>query len=862
VAGYVRQSVANIVNGLNITAPPLNAEFNALQTAFNATAGHTHDGTTGNAPKINLATSVSGYLPALNGGVGGRNNNTAVTDPTSASDGNAGYAPGSLWVNGLTGRVFVCLDNSSSAAVWAESVGVVNNAILPQITNTVDIGSTTFRYKDLYLAGLLTSASGAFGTVTIDTLTITTAATFTPLVVFNGGVTITGASTINSAVIGNTSPSTITGTTITATVEFDGNLTGDVTGNVTGNVTGDVTGNVTGDLTGNVTASSGTSTFNNVTINGSLDMNSGTAGTVTGLSAPVNNSDAATKQYVDSADALKLNLSGGTMSGAIAMGTNKITGLGTPTDNADASTKSYVDTAIANLVASAPGTLDTLNEIAAALGNDPNFATTITASIATKLSLSGGTMTGAINMGTNKVTSLGTPTDNGDATTKSYVDTADALKLNLSGGTMTGPIAMGTNKITGLDAPTANGDAATKLYVDTQRDTRLALAGGTMTGAIAMGTNKITGLGTPTDSGDATTKSYVDGILGSATAAATSAANALLSEQAAALSATNALASEQAAAASYDDFDDRYLGAKSSNPTVDNDGDPLQTGALYFNTVVPEMRVWTGSTWVQTTSSPDTVSERSFLATAGQTTYTFTGGYRVNFTYVWVNGVLLNDTDIVATDGQDITFNSALSLNDEVRIITFKAAGSVGISDIVGLQAAFDDKVDQTAPTGSAVVPAGTDAQRDSVPSAGFFRFNTTSNSFEGYDGSAWGAIGGGGGGIVYTRQTANYTASAGEGIIADTSVGAWTLTLPATPSVGDVVVIADGDDWGTTNLTVARNGSTIEGSSSDLTLDVGGVSVTFVYDGFTWHVYVQAGITGQPGITTGKAIAMAIVFG
>ena len=51
-------------------------------------------------------------------------------------------------------------------------------------------------------------------------------------------------------------------------------------------------------------------------------------------------------------------------------------------------------------------------------------------------------MTGALAMGTNKITGLGTPTAGTDATTKTYVDTADALKLNLAGGTMSGAIAM------------------------------------------------------------------------------------------------------------------------------------------------------------------------------------------------------------------------------------------------------------------------------------------------------------------------------------------------------------------------------------------------------------------------------------
>ena len=56
----------------------------------------------------------------------------------------------------------------------------------------------------------------------------------------------------------------------------------------------------------------------------------------------------------------------------------------------------YADTAVSNLVAAAPSTLDTLNELAAALGDDPNFATTVTNSIAAKLPLSGGTLTGAL----------------------------------------------------------------------------------------------------------------------------------------------------------------------------------------------------------------------------------------------------------------------------------------------------------------------------------------------------------------------------------------------------------------------------------------------------------------------------------
>lgn len=80
-------------------------------------------------------------------------------------------------------------------------------------------------------------------------------------------------------------------------------------------------------------------------------------------------------------------------------------------------------------------------------------------------------------------------------------------------------------------------------------------------------------------------------------AAATSEANALAHKNAAATSETNAAASAAAAAASYDAFDDRFLGAKANDPALDNDGNALIVGALYFNSSVGQMRVWDGLVW-------------------------------------------------------------------------------------------------------------------------------------------------------------------------------------------------------------------------------------------------------------------------
>lgn len=574
------------------------------------------------------------------------------------------------------------------------------------------------------------------------------------------GVNVAQFSTVGLTVAAGKALTVLGNASASGTLSITGATTLASTLAVTGAIT--ATGGVVGNVTGNVTAASGTSTFNDVVVTGALDMTAGSSATITGLSTPTNASDAANKGYVDTQDSLKLSLTGGTMSGNIAMGGNLVTGLGAPSAGGDATNKTYVD-----------------------------------AQVATRLALAGGTMAGAIAMGSSKITGLGTPTADQDAATKAYVDsvaqgldvkascrvatvanitlsgtqtidgvaviagdrvlvkdqstaanngiyvvaagswsraadadtwaelvgaftfvedgtvndnsgwvctsapggtlgvtavvfeqfsgagqitagagltksgntlnvgtasssrivvgtddidlattgvsagtykslTVDAYgrvtggtnpttlagfgisdaytsaqtdtllaaKLSLTGGTMTGNLAMGGFKVTGLGAPSNATDAATKDYADTGLALKLNLAGGTMSGAIAMGTNKITGLGDPTLAQDAATKNYIDTIFGSTTTAAASAAAAGLSATAASNSATSAsgsasaaLASADAAAASFDSFDDRYLGAKASDPTVDNDGNALLTGALYWNTTSNQMRVYTGSAW-------------------------------------------------------------------------------------------------------------------------------------------------------------------------------------------------------------------------------------------------------------------------
>jgi hypothetical protein len=98
--------------------------------------------------------------------------------------------------------------------------------------------------------------------------------------------------------------------------------------------------------------------------------------------------------------------------------------------------------------------------------------------------------------------------------------------------------------------------------------------------------------------GEFSAKYHATAASASASTATTQASNASTSATNAANAQTAAEAARDATLAAYDNFDDRYLGAKASDPSVDNDGNALLAGALYYNTTVPEMRLYTGSAWV------------------------------------------------------------------------------------------------------------------------------------------------------------------------------------------------------------------------------------------------------------------------
>ena len=170
----------------------------------------------------------------------------------------------------------------------------------------------------------------------------------------------------------------------------------------------------------------------------------------------------------------------------------------------------------------------------------------------------------------------------------------------------------------------------------------------------------------------------------SASAASTSASNASTSASNASTSEIAAAASAAAAAASYDSFDDRYLGAKSSAPTLDNDGNALVTGALYYNdgTVTPAdkgMYVYDGSLWIAASAASTAILVvYKYTATSGQTTFSGNDDNAVSLAYtvgsiiVTLNGVVLESvSEYTATNGTSVVLTTGAATGDELNIHAF-----------------------------------------------------------------------------------------------------------------------------------------------------------------------------------------------
>ena len=240
------------------------------------------------------------------------------------------------------------------------------------------------------------------------------------------------------------------------------------------------------------------------------------------------------------------------------------------TNTTQIATTAFVHTEVANVIDAAPAALNTLSELAASLGDDANYAATVTTALSLKSPLASPTFTGIPAAPTAIKT-----TDTTQLATTAHVKLVAADYAPLASPSITGVPT----------APTATTDTDTTQLATTA----FVLAQASDTTPVMDDTAAVVGTSERYTRGDHVHP--INPVIQTNTdAAVASAAAALISEN-------NAATSETNAATSYDEFDDRYLGDKASNPSLDNDGNALLTGALYWNTTDDEMRVYTGSVW-------------------------------------------------------------------------------------------------------------------------------------------------------------------------------------------------------------------------------------------------------------------------
>ena len=237
-------------------------------------------------------------------------------------------------------------------------------------------------------------------------------------------------------------------------------------------------------------------------------------------------------------------------------------------------------------------------------------------------------------------------------------------------------------------------------------------------------------------------------------------------------------------------FSDVYQGPKSSDPATRNDTTALQAGDLYFNTTDDAMKVYDGAAW-----QVAYVSGGGFLASANNLSDLASAATAVtNLGGTTVGAAVFTAADVAAAQ-------QALDLEVGVDVQAYDATivvdADIGVT-VQGYDAdtvKYDDVNPSFTDTGAIKLPAGTEAERPGSPAAGQLRFNEDSDEFEGYDGTAWGAIGGGGGGaeaggaihVNSTTASVSYTIASGSNGF---SVG------PITVDTGVTVTVSSGQRW------------------------------------------------------------------
>ena len=278
--------------------------------------------------------------------------------------------------------------------------------------------------------------------------------------------------------------------------------------------------------------------------------------------------------------------------------------------------------------------------------------------------------TNAATSATNAATSVTTATTKAteaatSATSAATSATTATTKATEASTSATNAAASATTASTkATEASTSATNAATSATNASTSETNAATS---ETNASTSATNAATSAtNAATSATTATTKATEAAT--SATSASTSASTATTKASEASSSAASALtyknsaeAAKDAALEALDNFDDRYLGQKASDPTVDNDGDALVAGALYFNTTDDTMKVYEGSTWVAAYAS----LSGALLADNNLSDISNASTARTNLGLG--TAATTASTDYVAVTGDSMTGNLSFGDNDKAQ---------------------------------------------------------------------------------------------------------------------------------------------------------------------------------------------------
>ena len=229
-----------------------------------------------------------------------------------------------------------------------------------------------------------------------------------------------------------------------------------------------------------------------------------------------------------------------------------------------------------------------------------------------------------------------------------------------------------------------------------------------------------------------------------------------------------------------------------------------------------------------TVNVPTTKTKMYFVFnnTASAITFKVTGQTGVSIPAAAKIALVSNGTDIIVAEN----YFSALTLGAALPV----ASGGTSLT---------------TLTANNVILGNGTSAPTFVAPS--------TSGNVLTSNGTTWASTAAAAGGVSYTAvKTSNYTAVNNDGVLTNTTGGAFTVTLPTSPSVGNIIIVVDSfSQWGTNNLTIDPTALIkIAGNTAGdtLTCDITGATVTLVYTGasYGWNVAAQVGGNGGTVVT------------